>query len=83
MDEKIKEWLQNQEHLPEMLKDFHDQKDLFKRMHSTYRGSDFSQSAPSWMTGQIYTIDWFLWYMAQRGYILQKSKKKLPFKDFD
>ena len=31
----------------------------------------------------IYIIDWFLWYMAGRGYTLQKSRKKVNFREFE
>jgi len=66
--------------LPEILRDFHDQKDIFKGMHREYEGSE-SLSIP-WITGHIYTIDCFLWFMASRGYPLQKTRKKLKFREF-
>ena len=31
---------------------------------------------PSWVEGQCYVIDVFLWFMARRGYTLQRSKVK-------
>jgi len=78
----LNEWLQSGEYLPKFMRDFHDQKDLFKTIHILYRDND-QEEMPNWMQGQIYTIDWFLWYMASRGYTLQKSKKKVEFKPLE
>jgi len=80
MDELTK-WLKSMEYLPEHMRDFHDQKAIFKEMHSLYDASQDSNgfTPPSWVDGHIYTVDWFLWFMAKRGYTLQKSRKKLDF----
>ncbi len=78
----VKEWLKSGEYLPKFMRDFHDQKDLFKAMHILYESKDNKsphQNKPNWIEGQCYVIDWFLWYMAIRGYTLQKSRKKLQF----
>lgn len=64
------------EYLPEPIRDFHDQKDLFKSMHLLYQDSEGEKNMPNWMQGQIYVVDWFLWFMAARGYTLQKTRKK-------
>ena len=79
------QWLLDGEYLPEMLRDFHDQKDLFKVMHHHYEKpeNEGHDGKPCWRDGQIYTIDWFLWYMASRGYTLQKSRKNLIFREFE
>jgi len=69
-------WLDNGEHLPVMLRDFHDQKDLFKAMHCLYESKENEnqfKDHPNWVNGSIYIIDWFLWYMAGRRYTLQKK----------
>jgi len=76
------EWLKSGEYLPEMMRDFHDQKDLFKAMHSLYRGNDQANQMPNWINGHCYVVDWFLWYMASRGYTLQKSRKQVSFLPF-
>ena len=76
---EMEEWLDELKYLPEFLRDFHDQKEIFKHMHEIYRGSD--SLTVGWVDGQIYTIDCFLWYMASRGYTLQKSRKKVKFRD--
>jgi hypothetical protein len=76
----LTDWMKSGEYLPEFLRDFHAQKDLFKEIHSLYRG-DGAGKMPTWVVGQIYVIDWFLWYMASRGYTLQKTRKKLEFRE--
>ena len=75
-------WMNSGKYLPKILRDFHDQKDLFKTMHYLYRDSQSVKDVPNWINGQIYVIDWFLWYMAQRGYTLQKSRKRVKFREF-
>lgn len=81
MPEKLLQWVKSGEYLPKFLRDFHDQKDFFKFMHSVYRDNDPKGEMPNWATGHIYVIDWFLWFMATRGYTLQKSRKKLRYMD--
>lgn len=76
-------WLKSGEYLPKFLRDFHDQKDHFKTMHTLYRDNEGAKDQPTWVQGQIYVIDWFLWYMASRGYTLQKTRKKLDFKPLE
>lgn len=83
MENNLKEWLQSGKYLPSMIRDFHDQKDLFKTIHLLYRKNDIKKQMPTWVQGHIYTIDWFLWYMASRGYTLQKSRKKVEFKPLE
>ncbi len=72
------EWLQSGEYLPGFLRDFHDQKDVFKAMHDTIWNANENGNARD---GHIYVIDTFLWYMARCGYTLQKSRKNVEFKD--
>lgn len=72
-----KEYVESGKHLPPFLKDFHDQKDFFKMVHSLYDHGD--QCQPDWVKAHIYTIDWFLWYLGQRGWILQRSRAKVDF----
>lgn len=82
MDQKTRNWRDKQKHLPEFMRDFHDQKDLFKAI-SQYLEIDDDHPAKnvSWVTAHCYTIDVFLWFMAQHGYTLQKSKSNLEFDD--
>ena len=80
MSQNLQDWLHSGEYLPEIMRDFHDQKDLFKVMHTLYADSDSIKEIPGWVAGHIYTIDCFLWFMASRGYTLQKSRKNVEFK---
>jgi len=71
---EMKAWLKAGKHLPSFMRDFHDQKDLFK----TVGGYDRDDPYPdiSWIDGHTYTIDRFLWWMAAHGYTLQKCRAK-------
>jgi hypothetical protein len=73
-------------YLPDVLRDFHDQKDVFKAMHDLQKPADPSDAITGhysldFVTGQSYVIDRFLWFMARRGYTLQRSRARLPFRD--
>jgi hypothetical protein len=78
----IEAWLKNGGHLPEVLKDFHDQKDIFKAMHEILaeNPNDFIKR-PSWIEGHCYVTDMFLTFMARRGYTLQRTRKRGKFRD--
>ena len=85
----VQEYLESGMYLPPFMRDFHDQKDVFKflddvqeRSIEKHRNGDRSDSV-NWRTAQVYTIDIFLWVMARHGYTLQRSRKKLPFSDID
>ncbi len=82
IDSRIIEWRKKTQHLPMFMRDFHDQKDLFKMIHElTITESDTIREEITWSEGHIYTIDTFLWAMARFGYTLQKTGKKLDFED--
>lgn len=74
----MQKWLDSGKYLPKFMRDFHDQKDVFKAM---YFKQDCDSSDINWVHGQIYVIDYFLWFIAKRGYTLQKSRKNLDFQD--
>ena len=74
------DWLSSGEYMPEFLRDFHRQKDLFKAMHNTITNADENGN---WREGHIYVVDTFLWYMARCGYTLQRSRKQVPFRSMD
>lgn len=87
-------WLQAGRHLPTALRDFHEQKALFTAMHTLQdAGSTAGAPAGSARTspeqlfdvspaaGHAYVIDRFLWFMARRGWTLQRSRADLPFSD--
>lgn len=76
--DEIKAWVKKQKHLPPFMRDFHDQKDLFKTIGSTPHPI---KGDISWIDGHCYTIDKFLWVMAFHGYTLQKCRAKKPFQD--
>jgi hypothetical protein len=79
--EQLNSWLESGKYLPDILQDFHDQKNLFKSIHFLYQDSESAGIMPSWKNGHIYTIDWFLYFMSSRGYTLQRSRKNLNFKE--
>jgi hypothetical protein len=77
--------MQSGSHLPPFMRDFHDQKRLFKRLDEIVQRQPKDGSAlremPNWVVAQIYVIDFFLWFMARRGYTLQKARTTQPFID--
>jgi len=80
----LDKWLKDGRYLPECLRDFHDQKEVFKAIDEIIpvRPQD-SIKRPSWIEAQCYVIDIFLWFMARRGYTLRKTRKKGVFRDLD
>lgn len=86
----LEELMTDGNYLPEIIRDFHDQKALFKRINQVVinakqRAVDenwIERNYPDWITAHVYVIDIFLWFMARRGYTLQKSKKKIDFVDY-
>jgi hypothetical protein len=79
--EKLNDFLTSGEYLPPILRDFHDQKNVFKSMHLLYQDNPSAETAPNWRDGHVYTIDWFLFFMGSRGYTLQKCRKNIEFKE--
>lgn len=82
MDSKIADWRDDGKHLPEFLRDFHDQKDFFKFLYDTVdvEGNSMTKDV-NWVAAHVFTIDILLWKLAQYGYTLQKNKTKLEFDD--
>lgn len=78
----IEAWLKSGAYLPPMMRDFHDQKDVFKALYDTIVIPEQLKHI-SWVDAHIFTIDIFLWWMARRGYTLQKCRADQPFVDFD
>lgn len=79
-DHELEAWMDSLQYLPESMRDFHDQKDVFKAIHEIINANETANKI-GFRDGQIYTIDVFLWFMARRGYTLQRSRKDLPFRD--
>ncbi|GBR02136.1 hypothetical protein ACFFGF_04955 [Asaia lannensis] len=82
----FEKWLNSQQYLPREIRDFHDQKSLFKfvdktRLANVDRNNGSYMSGMNWVDSMVYTGDVFLWVMAQHGYTLQKSRKKFDFPD--
>lgn len=81
-------WRKSAAHLPPALRDFHDQKEVFKTIDEMYQRERGKSPVPplaeiSWIDGQIYTIDFFLWFMARHGYTLQRSRARVEFADLN
>ena len=83
MDQTARNWRDDALHLPRFMRDFHDQKDLFKAIHGTYDIKPGSMTDIPWTNAQCYVIDIFLWFMAMHGYTLQKTRKKAEFSDIE
>ena len=79
----IEMFLKSGRYLPVCLRDFHAQKDVFKTIHTRIDPENESIKPVSWITGHCYVIDVFLWFMARRGWTLQRSRAKLDFRDLD
>ena len=85
MGSTLRKFMISGKHLPSFLRDFHDQKDLFKTIHDfiVIADDNFMLKEINWSQGQCYVIDVFLWYMGMHGYTLQKSKAKQEFLDIN
>ncbi|MDH1104787.1 hypothetical protein N5C55_02705 [Pseudomonas otitidis] len=84
MDNQLKQWREDQKHLPEFMRDFHKCKDLFRGIEDfTLLDDDHPARQVNWRQAQCYTIDVFLWFMARHGYTLQRSRTRLNFDDLD
>ena len=70
--------MNDHENLPDFMKDFHDQKDLFKAIYTQYGEGNNKEllSKVNWIDAHCFTIDVFLWWMGMHGYKLQKIRKK-------
>lgn len=84
MAEMLDQWMKSGGYLPPVMRDFHDQKDLFKALHDLVAVENHGYAGKvDWMTGQCYVVDIFLWWMAKHGYTLQRSRAGLPFRDLE
>lgn len=76
------EHVKESNHLPEFLRDFHDQKDLFKTIWEWWGDKIEDSTSIKWIDAHIFTIDYFLWFMGIHGYKLQKDRtKNVDFRD--
>jgi hypothetical protein len=82
--DEVTKWRKAGKHLPKFFRDFHDQKALIASMHYyTCKDEVKELKDINMMTGHIYIVDFFLWFMARHGYTLQKTRKDLPFEDIN
>jgi hypothetical protein len=73
-------------HLPEFMRDFRDQMDVFRAIETwdaCNRTSDEQRRypRPNWVDAHVYTVDVFLGFMAEHGYTLQRCRKNMEFRD--
>ena len=77
------EYVRSGRHLPEAFRDFHDQKDLFKTIDGAIDWEARGGRPVGWIDAQIYVIDIFLWFMAKRGWTLQRSRARVEFLSYE
>lgn len=77
------QYTESSAYLPSFLRDFHNQKSLFKIIWCRTNLSSFPKEIQTlgWVNFHILIIDLFLWWMAKRGYTLQRSRQKVEFLD--
>jgi hypothetical protein len=80
--DQMRAWIDKHKHLPSFMRDYHDQKDIFKTFGNGKSPNPMDEEI-NWIDGHCYTVDKFPWLMAFHGYTLQKSRAKLPFQDLD
>lgn len=78
------QWRRSGAYLPDFMRDFHDQKDLFKAMQDVVERSNEKHGGhralnATWTDYHIYTVDIFLWVLAAHGYTLQRSRQRFGF----
>lgn len=86
MSQTFNDWRQSGAYLPAPIRDFHDQKDLFKAMdevreRSIAKNGGLHMRDLNWSDAHVYTVDVFLWVMAGHGYTLQRSRRRFAFGD--
>ena len=80
------EYVRDGAHLPAFLRDFHDQKDVFKSAWEWFTaGGKEEPPYPglSWVSGHVFVIDCFLKFMAAHGWTLQRSRADAEFADIE
>ena len=78
-EQRVVGLINDDKHLPKWLRDFHDQKDVFKAIEDTW-GREEPPYDVNWRNAQCYVIDRFLRFMAFHGYTLRKTTR---FGDLD
>lgn len=82
----LQKWLKKGKYLPRFLRDFHDQKEVFKFMDMVmqrYKAKSIQNRMWSptyevnWIAAQCYVIDIFLYVMAKHGWTLQRTRQNV------
>lgn len=83
MSTNVEAWLKSGRHLPKVMRDWHWQKDLFKAIDELVEPYEPSTMVkrPTWVEAHVYVIDVFLWFMARRGYTLQRTRRPGVYKN--
>ena len=86
-DYQIEHYKKELKYLPEYLRDFHNQKDLFKMIHGWYNPNYKETELLNKITfrdGQIFIIDFVLWCLVRYGYKIQyNNMNKSKFNNYD
>lgn len=84
MDENLTKWRKEGKHLPDFLKDFHDQKDFFRFLHEfTHPEEHEMVKNINWQQSHAYAIDILLWSLSRFGWTLQRNRSNQKFDDLD
>lgn len=84
MNAELRKWRDEQKHLPEFMRDFHNCKRLFRGISEYIEiDSDHPAKEVNWCQAHCYTIDVFLWFMAMHGFTLQRSRARQAFESLD
>lgn len=84
MDAELQKWREEQKHLPEFMRDFHNCKRLFRGIGEfIVLEGDHPAKEVNWRQAHCYTIDVFLWFMARHGFTLQRSRSRHAFESLD
>ena len=84
MDENITKWRKDGKHLPDFLKDFHDQKDFFRFLHEFTRPDEHEMIKNiNFTQSHAYTMDILLWSLSRFGWTLQRNRSNQNFDDLE
>lgn len=73
------------DHLPEILRAYDDQDQLFRAMHGLtgWNDDDHCASDVTHITGNKYVVELFLKFMAEHGYVLRKDPQLAGARDIE
>lgn len=67
-------------YLPEVMRDFHFQKSMFKMLHDKYR---LTVGNLSWVGAHVFITDFIHHYLAYSGLVLRRARNKFEFNDLE